>query len=582
MLTQLFETFFVTLINFIARDLAHGHPRSGSFRCHVWPWGRSRRESNAGVPIRIDDAVTLGEAIPSALEAMRQGVEANRSVTLTTELRRRHVYILGSTGTGKTNCLLQLLEADAEAGRAVCLLDARGDLVDRALRRLASGHNVDALRSRLLLIDLRGGHLSPDEHVVGFNPLAQAGGDPYTRALFVLDVLRQQLGSALGVQTEETLRNCLLALAMAGGTLLEVEPMLTCPAFRQQTLQAVTDGAVRRFFERFDALPDTQQVQWTTPVLNKITPWLARPSLRRLLGQRGGISLRGLFDTRPDAIVLVCLGADELFGAAHLVGSLVVSAAASAVMRSDRPEGSRHPLFLYLDEFENFGGAGEQFEAIISEGRRFGLGLTLSHQASGQLSPRLRGLIRNVVATQIFFATGGLDAEALAGEIPSEEPKTVLRNLLMSQKVGEALVTRRGEPFVRLRTKHSPDPEVTPAAVADLRRTVLAAHGRLTREVDAELAAQEQQWRTKSTSPDGPKRSRTAPIPADKPLRSEADAPVRYEVRETNESPERAATPSAQTDPSTQTTASKAPVEEGASYISHFNKESSDEKQTDQ
>lgn len=481
MLPSLFEKAIIALTN---RALDRAGRRPGPTA------GRPAPAADPGT----DPPVVLGDLIPSAMDALRRGIREAVPVSLSTDLRRRHTYILGSTGSGKTNLLVHVLRSDFAAGRAVCLLDARGDLVDRAMKHLAAEHAEGDLAGRLLLIDLRtlpeagsdSGGGEPD-YVVGFNPLQQAGPDPYTCALFVLDVLRQLLGSALGVQTEETMRNCLLAIAMAGGTLMDVEPVLTDATFRREVLERVTDGGVRRFFTRFDALPSALRTQWTTPILNKISPWLARPSLKKLLGSSVSVSLRDHLNARPDAIVLVCLGADELFGAAHLIGSLVVSAVASAVMRTDRPV--RHPCFMYLDEFENFGG--EQFEGIVSEGRRFSLGLILSHQASSQISPALRSLIRNVVATQIFFATGGLDAEALAGEIPGDEPKAVLRNLLMSQGVGEAVVSRRGLPTVRIRTKHTPDPDVPARAMARLRREVLRAHGRPASEVEAELDAHE-------------------------------------------------------------------------------------------
>src|SRR5262249_36882664 len=159
---------------------------------------------------------------------------------------------------------------------------------------------------------------------------------------------------------------------------------------------------------------------------------------RAILGQQQSLSFRSLFDRRRDMIVLVSLAADSLFQLSSLMGSLIVNALTAAIMRGDRPEKDRFPVFLYLDEFENFVGTSEQFEAIISEGRRFGLGLCLSHQSCSQLDVRLRHLIRNVVHTQIYFATGAVDAESLANEIPSEEPRQILRNRLMNQKIGEA------------------------------------------------------------------------------------------------------------------------------------------------
>lgn len=508
MLSLLLERLLLFFVNVAARPGpagAAGH--HGSFWLNRL-FRKPERALAQTSALHADPPVVLGDVVPSAREALRQGGLPAPPLTLTTEIRRRHVYVLGGTGTGKTNLLVQMLDADIAAGRAVCLLDARGDLVDRLLTRLAVGHAPEQLAERLLLLDLRTTGTADDGFaVLGFNPLAQAGGDPYTRAFFVLDVLRQQLEAGLGVQTEETLRNGLLALSMTGGTLLDIEPMLTDGAVRSSLLAGVSDSGVLRFFARFDAMPEPQRGLWVNPVLNKITPWLARPSLKRLLGQRQSVSLRDFLDARPDAILLVCLGADELFGAASLVGSLVVSAVAGAVMRTDRPV--RHPLFLYLDEFENFGGAGEQFSAIVSEGRRFGLGLTLSHQSSTQLEPKLRSLIRNVVATQIYFATGGLDAETLAGEIASDEPKTVLRNVLLNQKVGEALVVRRGQAAVRVKTHHAPDPDVAKTKVEALRQASLRIHGRPLSDVEAELRAREGGPDSATSRPDAGKRTPT-------------------------------------------------------------------------
>jgi hypothetical protein len=452
---------------------------------------KSREDSLATVPASHE--VILGQPIPSRLEMLRRGGKeaVSAPIVLTLEERKKHVYLLGSTGTGKTNLLLQLFETDVRAGHGAVLLDLVGDLKDRATLRLAALGLPD-LADRLVDVELRGHapYALENEPVVALNPLTETGPDPYTNALYVLDVLRQRFD--IGVQTEEVLRSTLLALAMTGGTLLDVEPLLTIPAYRQKVLSGVTDAGVLRFFARYDALPGASRQQWVAPCLNKLNPFLSRPSLRLLLGQKKGkLSFRRLFDERPDAVVLCCLGADELFGSAGLVGSLIISAVTSALMRADRTPSSRTtPVFLYLDEFQNLAD-NDRLQAVISEGRRYGLGLLLAHQSTVQLEPKVRSIIRNVVGTQIFFAVGGLDGDQLAGEIPSDEPKGTVRNLLISQQIGEALVTRRGKPFSRLRTAHVPDPQVPLAKVLDLRRVSLARWGRLRTEVEEELAERE-------------------------------------------------------------------------------------------
>jgi hypothetical protein len=416
-------------------------------------------------------------------------------VALSPEARRRHLYILGATGTGKTNLLLRLIESDIAHGRALCVIDLRGDLVDRVLLRLAATAPPEAWQSqwreRLLLLDLR-----QSEHAVGFNPLA-GEGEVYARALHVLSVLKAQSDS-WGVQLEETLRNSLLALAETGWTLLEVEPLLTNASFRTQVLRGVSDARVRSFFERYGQLSAANQTMWSLAALNKITPLLSIPTLRLLLGQRQGFSLDSLLEKQPGLVVLVSLAVDRLHDAARLTGGLLVSALQTAIMsRVDVPESQRIPLNLYIDEFESM--ASDRFEAIVAEGRRFGLGLTLSHQNVSQLDTRLRHVLRNNVHTQVYFQTGALDAAELSREIGSGRSEEV-REILMSQGVGQAYLVRRGQRSARMQVMHSPDPRVSAERVQAVRQAALAAYAHPRFEVEAELAEREPQFGASTTS----------------------------------------------------------------------------------
>ncbi|MBV9470992.1 MAG: type IV secretion system DNA-binding domain-containing protein, partial [Abitibacteriaceae bacterium] len=170
-----------------------------------------------------DDHIVLGDIISGDTEDHPGSAKKPRSArvaTISPEARRRHLYVLGATGTGKTNLFLRLIESDIAHQRAFCVIDLRGDLVDRILPRLAETAPPAAWRERLLLIDLR-----HSEDIVGFNPLL-GEGDVYNRALHILSVLKQQ-SESWGVQLEESLRNCLIALAEAGWSLLEIEPLLT-------------------------------------------------------------------------------------------------------------------------------------------------------------------------------------------------------------------------------------------------------------------------------------------------------------------------------------------------------------------
>lgn len=431
----------------------------------------------------IDEPAIDGEAVARRLQD--EGIVAISPID-----RRRHLYTLGATGCGKTNLLLRLIESDITHSRAFCVIDLRGDLVERILLRLADAAPASGWAKRLLLVDLR-----DETSAVGFNPLA-GEGDVYQRALHLLDVIKSQSDS-WGIQLEETLRNCLLALAETGWSMLEIEPLLENPAFRQQVLQQVTDPRVKAFFERFNQMSEQNRLSWTLAVLNKVTPLLSLPQLRMLFGQRRSIPFQELFDTQPGMIMLVSLAVDKLQAAARLTGGLFISSFQGAFMaRADQPEGQRVPTFLYVDEFETM--ATDTFETIVAEGRRFGLGLCLSHQNLRQLSPGLRDVLRNNVHTQVYFQTGAVDAAELAKEISTDEKRDTVRTTLIDQGVGEAYLVRRGQPSVRIRTIHTPDPQVTAGKVAAVRAVAAENYATRRSDIEAELGEREAMLRSLS------------------------------------------------------------------------------------
>lgn len=388
--------------------------------------------------------------------------EPGDAVTLQPKDLRKHLYVLGATGCGKTNFLLRLLAHEVKEGRTCVVIDLRGDLVDRLLVRLSALDDVGL--PGVKMIDLR-----EDGFVMPFNPLS-GSGDLYTRALHLLEVIRKG-SESWGVQLEETLRNSLIALSDRGLALTDIERLLEDSGFRQSVIAGCADEHVRSFFERYDRLSAERQQSWALPVLNKVTPLLAIPQLRRMLREPKGFDWEDWLD-RPGQLVLIALAAHRFHGASQLLGGLLVSSLQSAVMaRASTPEGGRNPVTLFVDEFETM--ASPSFGAIIAEGRRFGLSLVLTHQNLSQLDPNLRQAIRNNVFVQLFFQTGSLDASDLAGDLVTGESSQTLRQALISQKVGEAFLLRRGEPSVQVATPLSPDPVVDPSRVAQFKLRIL-------------------------------------------------------------------------------------------------------------
>jgi hypothetical protein len=464
------------------------------------------------------DYTILGHLLPDlqqpAIDPITVQLHDAGVVALSPEARMRHLYLLGATGTGKTNLLLRLIESDIANRRAFCVIDLRGDLVDRILPRLVAAAPPEEWQQRLLLLDLR-----DSQHSVGFNPLA-GEGDAYTHAMLMLSVLKKESDS-WGVQLEETLRNCLLALAETRWSLLEIAPLLTNAAFRSQVLAGVKDPQVKSFFERFEQLSAAERNKWAGAVLNKITPLLSIPALRLMFGQREGFSFSHLLDEQPGMIILISLAVDRLHDAARLTGGLLVSNFQSAIMsRVEQPEAQRVPAHLYVDEFECM--ASDKFEEIVAEGRRFRVGLTLSHQNLSQLPTNLRQVIRNNVHTQVYFQTGAGDAAELAKEVGGGKGSDAVRATLMSQGTGEAFLVRRGQPSSRMKTLRSTDPAVKAERVQELRAVAFASYARRRSEVEEELQAREAQFRALVSPASG--------VAGGSSSRTSGNSPV-YEIR---------------------------------------------------
>lgn len=344
--------------------------------------------------------------------------------------RLRHTYILGATGSGKTNLLIQLIDRDITAGRSVVVMDMRGDLIDRILNRHAE--RIDP--GKLALIDLRNPAVSS-----GLN-LFQTGHDPYGAALHIHAVLRSSAES-WGVQLDETLRCSLIALSYSRRSLADLPRLLGDANFRSGVVSSTPDEQVVDFFAKFEQLSTDRQIAWTLPVLNKVSAFLSHPTIRSILANRAPADLVRILD-QPGSITLVALATDRMHGLAGTFGCLVVSAVENAVMsRVDKPEEQRNPVHLYLDEFENF--QSPAFESILAEGRRFRLGLTLSNQNLHQLDTKLRHTITNNAATRIYFRTGHVDAKELGSELEAFGIKDAAKSLLRLP-VGEAFVIDSG------------------------------------------------------------------------------------------------------------------------------------------
>ncbi len=339
--------------------------------------------------------------------------------------RRRHLYVVGKTGMGKSTLLLNMLVDDIQSRRGVCLVDPHGDLSE-ALLELIPKHRTNDV----ILFDA-----ADREHPVAFNPLAcrEVSQRPLV-ADGVLTVLKRQFGEFFGPRMEDILRNSLLALLESpGSTLVSLQRLLTDAGFRKSITGRVTDPAVRHFWlSTFASWNARYRVEAIAPVENKIRQFLSNPILRAIIGQsRSTIDLRAIMD-RGDAILIVNLSkgrlGDEI---SRLLGSLLVSSLQLAAMsRAEVPEADRPDFCITIDEFQNFVCDGNgTFATILSESRKYRTPFVLSHQFLDQLDDATRAAVFGNVGSMLCFQVGAEDAEILAKQLGADATEYDLMNL---------------------------------------------------------------------------------------------------------------------------------------------------------
>lgn len=326
--------------------------------------------------------------------------------------RLLHTYVIGQTGVGKSSLIETLAIQDFEADRGFCLVDPHGDLVAALHSRIK-----DSKASRLIYLDA----CNPSQPF-GYNPLRRVRADKIPLAVSgLLETLKKLWPDAWGVRMEHVLRNSLYVLLERDGSLLpDILTLFTDDDFRTEIVKHTRNDVVRRFWtEEFENYPARMRAEACAPIQNKLGALLSDPTLYRILvAPKIDLHFRKLMD--DGTVVLVNVSKGRLGAESSLVlGSLIVSTIGlAAFSRADAPEVSRRPFFLYLDEFHNF--TTLMLANMMSELRKYGVGLVLAHQFLHQLEPEIRHAVLGNAGTIIAFRVGAEDASLLA---PEFQPK---------------------------------------------------------------------------------------------------------------------------------------------------------------
>ena len=339
--------------------------------------------------------------------------------------RRRHVYVIGKTGMGKTNLMENMAISDIRAGNGICVVDPHGEFAEKMLKFVPNNRVNDVI------------YFNPGDmdHPIAFNVMESVDQNfKHLVASGLLGVFKKIWADSWGPRLEYVLRNAILALLdYPGSTMLGINRILVDKEYRKKVIEKIKDPVVKSFWiDEYSKYPDKFQTEAIAPIQNKVGQFLSISLIRNIVGQpKSTIDMREIMDNKK--ILLLNLAKGRVGeDAASLFGAVVITKIQLAAMsRVDIPEEKREDFYLYVDEFQNF--ATESFADILSEARKYHLNLTIGHQYIGQLetegSTRVRDAVFGNVGTIISFRVGAGDSEFLAKEFEPIFTETDLVNL---------------------------------------------------------------------------------------------------------------------------------------------------------
>jgi CxxC-x17-CxxC domain-containing protein len=326
--------------------------------------------------------------------------------------RRRHMYVIGKTGMGKSNMLENMAIQDIREGHGVCYVDPHGEGAEKMLRAIPANRINDVV------------YFNPadKEFPIAFNILESVDEDKKNLvASGMMGVFKKIWPDVWSPRMEYILNNTILALLdYPGSTMLGVNRMMSDKDFRKRIYPKIKDPVVKSFWlNEFDQWDDKFRKEAVAAIQNKVGQFLSSFVIRHIVGQpKSTIDMRDIMDNKKILIVNLSkgkIGEDAM----HLLGGMIVTKIQLAAMgRVEIPEEDRKDFYLYVDEFQNF--ATESFANILSEARKYRLCLILAHQYINQLifdgNSTVRDAIFGNVGTIVSFRVGAEDAEHLEKE----------------------------------------------------------------------------------------------------------------------------------------------------------------------
>ncbi len=327
--------------------------------------------------------------------------------------RFQHMYVIGQTGTGKTTFLRNLAIQDIEAGRGIAVVDPHGEFVQSLLAAIPENRLDDVI------------YFNPidTEFPIGFNILEVKNPDhKHLVSSGLMSIFTKIWANVWSARMEYILNNTVLALLdTPGTTMLGIPRMLVDKIYRQRIIDNCKDPVVRSYWiNEYEQYQERFRTEAIAPIQNKVGQFLATHLVRNIVGQpKSSLNIEDIMNSGKILLVNVSKGLIGEDNSALLGAMLITKIQLAAMERVRIPENERRDFLLYVDEFQNF--ATDSFASVLSEARKYRLGLTIAHQyinqlvtmGAGGVSTKVRDAIFGNVGTMITFRVGATDAEFL-------------------------------------------------------------------------------------------------------------------------------------------------------------------------
>ncbi len=322
--------------------------------------------------------------------------------------RRRHMYVIGKTGMGKSQMLQNMAIQDIQAGRGVGIIDPHGEFAEAVLDYVPSQRINDVIYFNPADIEMP----------IGFNIMERVGAEQrYFIASGLMAAFEKIWVDVWSARMKYILNNTILALLeYPNSTILGVNRMLADKEYRKKIVDNVKDSAIKSYWiNEFAKYPERYREEAVSAIQNKIGQFISNPLIRNIVGQtKSTFNMREVMDNQKILIFNLAKGRVGEENTALLGTMLITKIQIAAMSRVDTPEEERKDFFLYVDEFQTF--ATPSFANILSEARKYRLALILAHQYIAQMDEVVRDAAFGNAGTLVSFRVGAADAEFMEPE----------------------------------------------------------------------------------------------------------------------------------------------------------------------